>query len=484
MEGKSDADSLPVLTLETKFDVPTVTSLRPGENGVLLGEGATTVSCMLERFAGSSGAAALITPAKYPDVAVEPVELVLQFHKTVHGKTPQRYTSLAFLYRLTATTPQVQQDTPLITVQPKRKSVVMGCEVLDVPEARDLYIQLTKDKPDYANIKKSITADLGEKMSSAVLECFMAKAGTSSVRMLVRVAHASRDDLLNVSGLHGVFWSPEVDRKDQFAVIWLPQAEAQDHKEAVRASKSTTQYGTVTRLDKSGDRRYGLRVIADQRDKIAQKLGKPAGMRFFVKNVPIEWVEADVLECAKQLAWDITIPNPQFATRIRRGSASWAVRASHPPSTNSAVVQTGDEKVTIQISAAEEVRPPAQRKSVEPQLKSWAAVVSAAVKTTEALVVDDRSLPKKRKSPAASSRHKSEPPAAAKAKSVTIVTPADAKPAVDENESMSTMLRTLLTQVKEMHSQMTGLGSRMTCLEGTVNDIVHGHDIDEDQDTD
>ena len=197
-ETKQDEDTLPVLTLESTFDVPTVTSLRPGENGVLLAEGMENVSKLLNRFAGSSGTGAVITPTRCLDIAVEPVELVLLFKRTVPDKPAQKYTALAYLYRLTGTTPQVKDKAPVYHSAAKRKSVVMGCEVPKVKDATELYQLLQVDKPDYVAIKKQIGSILGEKLGPALLECFMDKQGTNSMRVLVVLPITSGPFLLPV----------------------------------------------------------------------------------------------------------------------------------------------------------------------------------------------------------------------------------------------------------------------------------------------
>ena len=133
-----DDDQIPVLTLLSTFDVPTVTSLRPGESGVLLGEGEEVVAKLLTRFAGSNGSAAVITPARYNKVAIEPKEMVLQFRKTVKDQPDLVYTALAYLYRLTSETPSLKEETPVVKIQPKRRSMVLGMEVLQTRETIDV----------------------------------------------------------------------------------------------------------------------------------------------------------------------------------------------------------------------------------------------------------------------------------------------------------------------------------------------------------
>ena len=118
-----DADEdTPVLSLLSTFNVPTVTSLKPGENGVMLGEGSEHVARLLSRFAGSAGSAAVITPARYHAIAVAPVEVVLQFRKQLKDQPSTDYTAMAFLYRLTAQTPELQMEAPVVKIQPKRRS--------------------------------------------------------------------------------------------------------------------------------------------------------------------------------------------------------------------------------------------------------------------------------------------------------------------------------------------------------------------------
>ena len=112
-----DEELVPVLTLESIFNVPTVTSLRPGEDGVVLGEGADVISHMLTRFAGSSGTSAVIAPSKYPTISIEPVEMVLQFKKAVKDQVDQHYMCLAYLYRLTANTPELKKEAPVVKLQ-------------------------------------------------------------------------------------------------------------------------------------------------------------------------------------------------------------------------------------------------------------------------------------------------------------------------------------------------------------------------------
>ena len=232
--------------------------------------------------------------------------------------------------------------------------------------------------------------------------------------------------------------------------------------------KAVASFGIVTRMDKEQNRRYGIRVLAASRDKIAQQLGKPSGTRFFIRNAPIEWVEADVLEFAKQLQWDIASPNPQFAVRIRKGVASWAVRSGVPPPASSAVVQTGDEKITLQFIEAEVRQPPPKKSQVTP-LRSWASVVSAALKTSDDVPSTSQrassSVTKKRKAEA-EPRNKSEPPAAVRQRSVTIVTPAEEKQTESEQQTIAAMLRTLISQVREI--QISGLSTQMGHLEGAV----------------
>ena len=306
-------------------------------------------------------------------------------------------------------------------------------------------------------VKKQLGLVLGDTLAHHILEVFLAKPSESSIRMLARAAHAGRDELLASSGIHGVFWSPELERRDQFAVLWHPVAEVEDYKEAVRASDAFTKYGTVTRIDKDGSRRYGARVRAEEKDQIAQKIGRPAGKRFFIKNVPIEWVEADLMECTRQLGWEIKIPSPMQAVRIRKGVASWAVRAVAAPPMHTAVVHTGDQKVTLYLQPADDTRP----KSLTPTTtttKSWASVVAGNVKTTDS-IQRDQSPSRKRKA-SAEPRPKSEPPAAARPR-VRVVVPEDKKVTADEDHSMQDMMKTLLSQFRDMQLQLTGLGRRM-----------------------
>ena len=202
-----DDEQTPVLTLLSTFSVPTVTSLRPGESGVLLGEGPELVAHMLNRFAGSAGTAAIVTPAKYSSVAVEPLEMVLQFQKVTKDQPTMTYTSLAFVYRLTAETPTLQGDAPILKLQPQRRSTVLGLEVLKIRETTDLYAAMQAEKPDYQTIKKHLASLMPkEELGNAILECFMAKATTTASRCLVRVSLQRREDLLAVSGERSVFW--------------------------------------------------------------------------------------------------------------------------------------------------------------------------------------------------------------------------------------------------------------------------------------
>ena len=477
----TDEESIPVLTLESLFNVPTVSSLRPGESGILLGEGEDLVTRMLERFAGSQGAAALVTPARYSSVPIEPLEMPLQFKKEVKDQPAVRYTCLAYVYRLTATTPELKQETPVVKLQPTRKSVVMGVEVIDVRgAAADLYTSLAHDQPDYALVKKHLTQLMGDSLAPHVLECFLAKRCDTSIRLLARVSFAVRDQMLAHSGHNAVFWSPELSRKDQFAVIWLPSAEAEDHREALRAAQKVTNFGTVTRLDKSGERRYGLRVKASDKDRVAKELGKPTGARYFIRGAPIEWIEADIMEFAKQLKWDISIPNPVTAVRIRKGVASWAVRSVTTPPVQTAVVVSGDEKVTLQLTAVDDAKPKPVEQGAGPP-RSWASIVASNVKTgakTTDHLAEDKQNPKKRKA-AVESRPKSEPPAAARHKSVSFAAPEAKSSQSAEAESVQSMMKALMLQVKEMQVQLTGLNTRMGSMENTVSGMMHEPEDDD-----
>ena len=311
----------------------------------------------------------------------------------------------------------------------------------------------------------------------------MAKTTTSTHRCLVRVAAAAREKVLASSGTKGIFWTPEIDKRDLYAILWLPHQEAEDYREALRAAQGNTTLGIVTRVDQQGARRFGLRVLAKDRDTVATKLGRPVGMRFFIRNTPIEWIEQDVQDLAKQLGWTITIPNPQTAVRIRKGVASWAVRASAMPGVRSAVVMSGDERLTVQIVPAED-KPSQPRQASAPPPRSWAAVVSTNnIKTPK--ITNGDEMAKKRKAET-QLRPKSEPPvpapAGARTKHVTFENKPEDK-VTKETDTMQTMFATLIAQMKDMQQHITGLGSRMTCLEDMVQATMHGDD-QEDQNQD
>ena len=203
-------------------------------------------------------------------------------------------------------------------------------EVLKNRETLDLCNAIQEEKPDYQMIKKHlVTLISSENAAAGILECFMAKVGTApTYRCLARIAASAREELLASSGERAVFWFPELDKRDSYSIIWIPQAEAEDHKEALRVAKGVASLGVTTRIDKAGVRRYGIRAAAADKDKAAKALGRPTGLRYYVKQAPIEWVEHDVLEFAKQIKWTIDIPNPSAAVRIRRGMATWTIRAS------------------------------------------------------------------------------------------------------------------------------------------------------------
>ena len=276
------------------------------------------------------------------------------------------------------------------------------------------------------------------------------------------------------------FGSPEIDKKDRYTIFWLPQAEAEDYKEALRAAKAVTAMGIVTRIDNhTGARRYGIRVPVAEKDKAATKLGKPVGTRYYIKDVPIEWIEQDVLEFAKQMGWSITIPNPQTAVRVRRGVASWAVRASVPPAVRSAVVMSGDERVTLVIAPAEDKRPQPRQASAPPS-RSWASVVASVVRTPQP-DVEDQGAAKKRKADT-QTRARSEPPEKnktvppAKPKTVTFETKPDKKDT--DQDQMQMMFSSLMAQMKEMQVNITALGSRMGCIEDVIHTSMHNDSED------
>ena len=253
-EGDADDDDgTPVLVLESEFDVSTVTSLRPGESGVLLVEGAEAVEKNLNRFAGSTGAAAVIAPSKYASVKVEPLELVLQFTKKEPDQPDRRYTSLAYLYRLTAETPKLVQEVKLLKLSPSRRSTVLGVEVLPSKEVQEITDAVKQEKVDYEAVKKALIKLLPEQCSLAILECFMAKQTDTTVRFLCRVTIKERDELLRKSGTKGIFWAPELDKRAMYGVVWLQVTEAQDAREAVRAAQQVDSWGAVTRLDQKAE---------------------------------------------------------------------------------------------------------------------------------------------------------------------------------------------------------------------------------------
>ena len=444
-------ETMSVLSLLSTFDVPTVTSLRPGEDGVLLGEGQECVSKMLTRFAGSAGSAALITPA------VEPVEMVLQFRKTHKDEPAMDYTAMAYLYRLTASTPKLVKETPVVSIQPKRRSSVLGMEVLKTRDTTDLCTAIQQDKPDYATVRKHLMAILQDEQASAgVLECFMAKTTTSSFRCLVRVAASARDIVLKASGDKAVFWSPELDKKDQYVIFWLPANEAEDYREALRAAGKVESYGVVTRLDQTGARRYGIRVKVGDKEKAASTLGRPTGDRYYIKNAPIEWIAQDILDFAKQVKWEVTIPNQQTAMRIRKGTATWTVRATAAPAMRSAVVQTGDERITLMIEPATEKKPQ-QRQQSAPPARSWATIVAtSAVKTVNPKMPVDNA--KKRKT-ATAVRATTEPPVdKTKPKVVSFEQEPVKEVPTKGADPTQLMFATIMAQMKDMQRQMAGIG--------------------------
>ena len=108
-------------------------------------------------------------------------------------------------------------------------------------------------------------------------------------------------------------------------------------EEALRLSKDIPHCLGVTcrRTEKYGIS-YGLRAQLVRRDKVAVAAGRLAGAKYTVQNVPIDWICHELRQLAESLGWRAeAVPTSQ---RMKKGHATWAMRATQPPSHSSIAV--------------------------------------------------------------------------------------------------------------------------------------------------
>ena len=384
----SKAPSPPTHTITIKpgmFTAPSVSSLLPGQPGVALIRDKSDLERQAQRFRHSPLAIAAVAPHPYEIPGLnKPSTVILQVDRADHasGETVDMQIS-GYLYQLGSvpvTVATSRADTPL---QIRPRTMVIRLEThQDHAKQAHAVIKKTIGPGHPRNIAHAFREYLNGLMNEGVEpllppnSCIDVFAGRmESLMALARIPSSALGAYYSLAGSGHVLATPTAEAKSAHGVIWLRPPDAKNVTEARQIAQALPGYsGLVIQPapNGSGDR-FGVRVEKDLLPNARATLGREEPPSFILTGVPPDFAEQEISEVLEALSWKAAVA-PQSRT-MRRGFASWKIRAPNPPPKYSLVVKHGYEIATVRVESLASPAKPEPRIAAKP--RTWASIVKA-----------------------------------------------------------------------------------------------------------
>ena len=236
--------------------------------------------------------------------------------------------------------------------KPLLKTVVTRVEIDLAAMPRDLKKEgLVKDREQLGVVIAAAFSD--PDAHKALVDHWNHSISDNVLTATVRVSEQYLDKLLRTSGAETskAYVHTPRELRDRFSLVWL---RSEDRKaftleEAREAMGRVAEHGGLVKRDSV----YVLRVLKDNFVAAKEGVGLSSQLTWRFTNIPLSWNGEDVAQMIAGLTWQGAKLVDQ-SRRVRKGTASWLVRAPTPPSYWTFPVKADDVKLVVSV---EDTRP-------------------------------------------------------------------------------------------------------------------------------
>ena len=369
-----------LIVADGQFDVPFRETLRPGENGVVLVADTSELAQLCKRHKEGGGTSAALAPMKHDDPSFAYQEVYLKMHHVRDGEIISTHMTTSYMYLLGDQLPKRLSPQAPVKITTQRASCVLGVEMESGTSRKTIWAELNKTTPDMREVVQEFKKlKIQAVVAADIIDAFLPNKKDGIVRCLLRVATPAKEAFLKASGCEQTFFTPPSVDMTRYPIVWYQKAQVANLDEARRLHDSVPQaLGVACKRSPTHGMTYGIRTTQSHRDEVAMALGRLPGERYVMHAVPTDWDIAELKELCKRIEWAAEpVPASQ---RVKRNSATWTLRAVHPPPLDSiAIVADEENEVTVRISkpALQSTRAtstaPSTRKERPP---TWASIVA------------------------------------------------------------------------------------------------------------